>query len=148
MLIDTKFDNHILQIEKELEDYDILEFKNMITSIYINEVLPTKDDLKTISLIVRICMDSIKDNIINANNINVDSIVEFINNNIDDANLLSFRVVHNLESGCIGFKIITNLNSSFDTYCLNEKLCIDDIKYYTIDELINKMFIISMDVEK
>ena len=147
MLIDTKFDNHILQIEKELEDYDILEFKNMITSIFINEILPTKNDLKTIALIVRVCLDSIKDNIINANNINVNTIMEFINNNIDDANLLSFRVVHNLKSGLIGFKIITNLNSSLDTYCLNEILCIDDIKYYTIDELINKMFIISIDID-
>ena len=147
MLINTKFDNHILQIEKELEDYDILEFKNMITSIFINEILPTKNDLKTIALIVRVCLDSIKDNIINANNINVNTIMEFINNNIDDANLLSFRVVHNLESGLIGFKIITNLNSSLDTYCLNEILCIDDIKYYTIDELINKMFIISIDID-
>lgn len=147
MLIDTKFDNHILQIEKELEDYDILEFKNMITSIFINEILPTKNDLKTIALIVRVCLDSIKDNTINANNINVNTIMEFINNNIDDANLLSFRVVHNLESGLIGFKIITNLNSSLDTYCLNEILCIDDIKYYTIDELINKMFIISIDID-
>lgn len=147
MLIDTKFDNHILQIEKELEDYDILEFKNMITSIFINEVLPTKNDLKTIALIARVCLDSIKDNIINANNINVNTIMEFINNNIDDANLLSFRVVHNLESGLIGFKIITNLNSSLDTYCLNEILCIDDIRYYTMDELINKMFIISIDID-
>ncbi len=147
MLIDTKFDNHILQIEKELEDYDILEFKNMITSIFINEILPTKNDLKTIALIVRVCLDSIKDNTINANNINVNTIMEFINNNIDDANLLSFRVVHNLESGLIGFKIITNLNSSLDTYCLNEILCIDDIRYYTMDELINKMFIISIDID-
>ena len=128
-------------------DYDILEFKNMISSIFINQILPTKKDLKTISLIVRIYIDAIKDNKVNANNIDTDTIIDLINNNVNDADLLSFRVVHNVSSGCIGFKIITNLKSSLDTYCLNVKLCITDIKYYTIDELINKMFIISIDID-
>ena len=148
MLIDTNIDNHILQIEKELENYSMIEFKNMISSIFINEIMPSKEELKTLSLVFRICVDSIKDNKNDIQKINTAEIIKFINSTVNNANVLSFKIIYNGASDCISFKIITNLNNSLDTYCLKEKLCIDGIKYYAIDELIDKMLIISMDVEE
>ena len=148
MLIDTNIDNHILQIEKELENYSMIEFKNMISSIFINEIMPSKEELKTLSLVFRICVDSIKDNKNDIQKINTAEIIKFINSTVNNANVLSFKIIYNGASDCISFKIITNLNNSLDTYCLKERFCIDDIKYYAIDELIDKMLIISMDVEE
>lgn len=145
MMIDTKLDNHILQIENELENYDVMEFKNMISSIFLNTILPTKNDLKTLSLVFRICIDYIKDNKNTIRSINTDVIKYFINNNIDNVKVVNFRTVYNVASDTVGFNIIVILKDGTETYCLNEKMPMSELKYYSMEELISKMLILTIE---
>ena len=148
MLIDTKIDNHILQIDKELENYDILEFKTTIVSIFNNQIIPTKEDIKILSLVFRICIDYIKDNKNNLFKLETYNLIDYINNIVYKAKLLNFKITYSSKHNMLGFNIIVSLDNDNNTYCLNEKLCIDDIKYYTIEEIISKLIVFSIDIDE
>jgi hypothetical protein len=149
MLINKNIDKHLLDIDKELEKFELLEFKNGIKSLFINSILPSKEQMKILSLTFRIIVDYIIENNeqIKLGFKTTDYIIGYINDNINDVNVDIFRLVYNKESKRIGFNVIISLNESNCTYCLNEKLCIDEVQYYSVDELISKMIILSMDDE-
>lgn len=150
MLIDTNLDDHLSEINDELKDYDLIEFKNELKSFFMTSILPTKDELKCLSLAFRMCMDFIienKDKITNGHR-DTSTIIKYVNDNIDDVTIDIFRLVYNKESNRLGFNIIVSLNSTTRTYCLNEKININNIKYLTINELVDKMIILYIDTEK
>jgi hypothetical protein len=150
MQINTNLDKHLFDIDIELECFELIEFKNNIKSLFVKTILPTKDELKSLSLVFRIAIDYINQNSedIKDGYRNTDSIVNYVNDNIYGVKIDIFRLVFNKESSRLGFNIIVSLNESTCTYCLNDKININDVKYLTLDEIIDKMIILSIDMEE
>lgn len=144
MLIDVNLDNHILEIDRELESFNYIEFRSRFKSVFGLSVILSKDKLKNLTVILRVCMDYLKDNIdkIKENTYDLTKTIDYINHTLDCGDIKKFKVYYDSFTGEITYNIIITLEDTTDEFSINQTMCYDELKYLSIVDVADMLHIV------